>query len=223
MKTKFILSFLLVVLVVGVCNAKGNKTFYVADRTIACAGNFECIQIREKASAPWRVYPDTIEGFNYQEGYEYKISVKPVPTLNTLSGIYDEKYKLVKILSKKKTAYKPTDKLANKKWIMRSMDDTKRTISVPDTSGIFVEFDLKTGTANGKGVCNTFHTAFACKDTTITFTNFATTKMMCKGQAFEGVVLNFIKIATTWKLHGNQLILSQANGSNIVFEAREME
>ena len=106
---------------------------------------------------------------------------------------------------------------------MRSMDDTKRTISVPDTSGIFIVFDLKAGAANGKGVCNTFHTAFTCKDTTITFTNFATTKMMCKGQTFEGVVLNFIKIATMWKLHGNQLILSQANGSNIVFEGRESD
>jgi heat shock protein HslJ len=220
MRNKFILTVLFGLLALSFCNAKGNKNLYVADRTIACAGNFECIQIREKTSAPWRNYPDTIEGFNYVEGYEYKLSVKPVQTLNTLSGIYDEKYKLVKVISKKKTAYKPLDKLANKKWIMRSMDDTKRTIGVPDTSGIFIEFYLKTGTASGKGVCNTFHTSFTCQDTTITFTNFATTKMMCKGQAFEGVVLNFIKIATTWKLRGNQLILSQSNGSNIVFEGR---
>jgi heat shock protein HslJ len=220
MKTRIILSALLAVLVVSFSHAKGSKTLYVADRTVACAGTFECIQIREKTSAPWRNYSDTIVGFNYEEGYEYKISVQPLQTLNTLSGIYEEKYKLLKVVSKKKTGYKPADKLSGKRWIMKSMYDTKKTLSVPDTSGIYMIFDVKNGTASGKAICNTFHTSYSCKDSTISFPNFASTKMMCKGQAFEGVVLNFIKNATTFKLQGEVLILTQPNGSNIVFLAR---
>ena len=222
MKTRFILSLLIAVLISGSSTAKGTKTLYVADHMVACAGNYECIQIREKSSVPYRVFSDTIQGFTYEEGYEYKLSVKALETLNTLSGFYEERYQLLKVVSKKKTNYNPSDKLADKKWIMKSMDDTKRTIGVPDTSGIFIVFNVKGGTANGKGVCNTFHASVNFLSAKITFSNFANTKMLCKGQAFENVVFNFFKSATTFKVQGNLLTLWQPNGSNIILEAREI-
>ena len=220
MKSKLILSALFVVFLSAICEAKGTKTLYVADRTIPCAGTVECIQIKEKAKSPWHIYSDTIDGFNYEEGYEYKLSVKPVPTLNTLSGFFEERYRLLKIVSKKKTNFKLVDKLADKKWLMKSMDDMKRTLGVPDTSGIFMAFDLKANSASGKGVCNTFHCTFSTQGSKISFTDFGMTKMLCKGQAFEGIVFGFIKKATTYTVKGNLLTLKQPDGSNIVFEGR---
>ena len=49
MKCRALVIVLCLVLLTGFCNAKGNKTLLVADRKIACAGEFECIQIKEKA------------------------------------------------------------------------------------------------------------------------------------------------------------------------------
>jgi heat shock protein HslJ len=220
MRSKFVLSILFALLFTGLCQAKGAKTLLVADRTVPCAGTFECIQVREKTKLPWRNYSDTIEGFNYQEGYEYKLSVQPLQTKNTMSGLFEEKYKLLKVISKKKTTYNPIEKLADRKWIVVSMDDTKRTMSFGDTSGIFIVFDLKTGKASGKGICNTFNTSFSGDASKISFTDFGSTKMMCKGQTFEGVIFNFIKKTTTYKLQGNMLTLWQPDGSNMMLEGK---
>ena len=214
------MSVLLAVLAVSLSSAKGTKTLYIADHTVACAGDYECIQIREKTNAAWRNYPDTIEGFNYEEGYEYKLSVQQLQTKNTLAGVFDEKYKLVKVVSKKKTNYNPSQKLADKKWIMRSMDDTHRTISIADTTGILLVFDIKNGQASGKGVCNTFHTAVSVQGSKITFTDFGATKMLCKASSIEGVIFSFIKKTTTYTLKGNVLTLIQPDGSDIIWDGK---
>ena len=219
MRSKFVLSTLFAVLLVSLCWAKGNKTLLVADRTIACAGTFECIQIKEKASVPWRNYSDTIEGFNYEEGYEYKISVQPLQTKNTLSGLFEEKYKLVKVISKKKTSYNPAEKLTGKKWVLRSMYDTNRTMTVHDTTA-YIEFDLKAGKASGHAVCNTFTTEFTADAKSISITNIGQTKMACKGEVLEKIIFDFCRKATTYTLADGMLTLLQPGGSNLVFEAR---
>lgn len=219
MKYKLIFGILFFVLLVGFCDAKGTKNLFVADRKIACAGTFECIQIREKAKAPWRIYSDTIEEFNYEEGYEYKLTVEPLQTLNTLSGLYEEKYKLLKVVSKKKTNYNPGEKLAEKKWVIKSMNDTEKTLGISDTS-LFLQFDFKTGKARGKAVCNTFTMSFTVKGPKISFTDRASTKMMCRGQAFENIIFDFYRDFTTYKIQGNVLTISEPNGSNMMFEGR---
>ena len=217
------LSFLFVlILCVGanVCSAKGAKTLIVADRKVACAGTFECIQIREKASAPWRVYADTIEGFSYEEGYEYKISVQPLQAKNTtLEGIYEEKYKLLKVISKRKTGYNPAEELTAKRWILKELNDTRRNLGIPDTN-VYIAFNLKTGKTMGRAVCNNFTSSFSCQGHKISITNIAATKMMCKGQALENVIFNFYKGITTFKIQGNILTLTEPDGSFLQFEGK---
>ena len=220
MKFKVIASALFLVLITGFCDAKGKKTLLVADRKIACAGDFECIQIKEKASAQWRVYADTIEGFNYEEGYEYKLSVMPLQTKNTLSGLYEEKYKLLSVVSKRKTDYNPCDRLGGRKWVLVSMFDTRRVLSTSDTI-LFVQFNTKEGKLSGKNVCNSFTGSYNCQGSKISITNIVSTKMMCKkGADFEVVVFEFYNKSTRYTLTGNKLTLYQPDGSNMVFEGR---
>ncbi len=219
MKGKLICTVLFLVLLTGICNAKGTKTFYVADRKVACAGAFECIQIREKTKDAWRVYADTIDGFTYEEGYAYKILVQPILTKDNFSGLYDEKYKFIKVLSKKKTNFNPGEKLADKKWILRSMDDTHRVLTMPDTT-LIIQFSFKDRKFHGKNVCNSFTGTFTTQDSKISLTNFGSTKMMCKGMELEKIIFEFYKSMATYKIVGNSLTLYQPNGSNMVFEGR---
>jgi heat shock protein HslJ len=219
MRFNIIAGILLFNLLSVVCQAKGNKTFIVADRTAACAGDFECIQIKEKAKDQWRFYSDTIQGFNYEEGYQYKISVQPVQTLNSLTGIYDEKYKLVHIISKKRTSYNPSDKLGDKKWILISMNDTHRTLTFYDTT-VVIYFSLKDGKIKGKNVCNGFTGTFTTQASKISLSNITSTKMMCKGMELEKIIFEFYLKMVSFKTNGTKLILTQADGSNIVFEGR---
>jgi heat shock protein HslJ len=219
MKLKSVLAISLLVLSVGVCSAKGNKTLYVSDRMVACAGNFLCMQVREKASAQWRNYSDTIAGFNYQEGYEYKISAQLLHTANTLSGMYEEKYKLVKVISKTKTSYIPGEKLAGKHWILSVMNDTKVTL-YPKDSTVFIEFDAKAGKTHGKGACNTFTSAFNVSGASIAFTNFAQTKLMCRAEEIEQIIFSFYKKSITYKVEDNMFYIYEPDGAYIGFKAK---
>ena len=219
MSRKSVFTFSLLALTITFCSAKGTKTFYVSDRKIACAGTYECIQVREKSNAQWRVFSDTIQGFNYEEGFEYKISVEEVPTENKLNGMYEEKYKLLKIIAKKKTDFKPSEKLPFKKWVLKAMNDGNRNLGLSDTS-VFIEFNLKTGKARGRALCNNFTTSFSCQGSNISITDLTSTKMMCKGEKFEGVIFGFYKKATTFKIQGNTLRLNQPGGEFLEFEAQ---
>jgi heat shock protein HslJ len=218
MKYRAVLSLLLVTMVTF-CSAKGIKTLIIADRKVACAGTFECLQVKDKASAQWRNYSDTIAGFDYQEGYEYKISVQPLQTSNTLSGVYEEKYKLLKVISKRKTGYSPSEKLAGTKWILRAMNDTNKTLGIPDTSN-FIVFDIKSGVAHGHAPCNSYTISFNVKGSKISLTNLSATKMLCKAEAVERVIFNFFKSINTYKVEGRTLTLSEPDGSYLQFEGR---
>jgi len=219
MNNKLVLIFSFLLLAAGLCSAKGTKTLYVADRRVACAGTFECMQIREKSNGPWRNYSDTIAGFKYQEGYEYKIKVEQLQTENTLSGMYEEKYKLVKVISKVKTGYNPGVKLEGKSWILKKMNDTFRTLNVTDST-IFVAFDAKTGKTHGKVLCNTFASSFTCDGTNIAFTDMAATKALCKGEVFEQIIFSFYEKSKIYKLQGNLFTIYEPDGSYLQFEGR---
>ena len=210
---------LFLVLITGFSYGKDKTNLYVADRKTECAGSFECIQVKEKVKGPWRVYSDTIEGFNYEEGYEYKILVQPLQTKNTLSGLFEEKYKLLKVISKKKTGYDPIEKLADKKWILQSLYDGKRSFAIKDT-GIFIRFNLKDGKISGKNVCNGFTGVFSITGAKISITSIASTKMLCKGEEFEQAIFEFYKKLISYKASDSQLVVYQLDGSYMVFEAR---
>ncbi|MFM6943925.1 MAG: DUF4377 domain-containing protein [Bacteroidota bacterium] len=63
-----------------------------------------CLILKEGAVITY-VDPKNVEGFNYEEGYTYKLKVEK--TTNTFNG--GLKYKLIKQLDKKKAAPKNSD------------------------------------------------------------------------------------------------------------------
>jgi len=87
---------------------EANETIlYINEKTIPCRDGGEiqdkrCFQTRGDPSEEWLISYDTIESFNYEEGYRYKIKV------NILTPKYDEPiadapdriYTLIKILEK---------------------------------------------------------------------------------------------------------------------------
>ncbi len=219
MKTQHIIISLLLALLVNFTQAKGTKTLYVADRKVPCAGTYECMQIREKAKNAWRNYPDTIQGFEYEEGYEYKIQVQPLQTGNSMAGMYDEKYKLVKVISKKKTSYNPAERIGDKRWTLSSMNDTHRTLGLSDST-IYISFDFKTGKVQGRSNCNNFTAQFTATASKISITGLAATKMMCRGEVIEKIIFNYYKAVTTYKLENNMLTLTEPDGSYIQFKTQ---
>ena len=68
-------SILLIAIAFSSCTIK--KTIYVAPNLVACEGTTsqKCMQIKEEIGDEWSLINDTIEGFEYQEGFTHKIEV----------------------------------------------------------------------------------------------------------------------------------------------------
>lgn len=60
------------------------------------------LEIKKVGSDTWTVYPNAVEGFDYEEGYEYEILVKGRMTPKPVIDRPSELYSLIKIISKEK-------------------------------------------------------------------------------------------------------------------------
>jgi hypothetical protein len=80
-----------------------DKTLIVADHKVDCtgAGPQRCFLIREHESQQWEFFYNAIEGFDYEEGFEYLIEVKVFKISNPPQDASDRRYVLKRIISKK--------------------------------------------------------------------------------------------------------------------------
>lgn len=53
------------------------REIYVAAQTRPCMGMrpMQCMQVRERADQPWQLFYDSILGFNFRSGTEYRLRV----------------------------------------------------------------------------------------------------------------------------------------------------
>jgi len=101
------------------------KTVYVASEMVRCKGMLEvmCLQLKDSPQKPYDIFTTNIQGFTFEEGYEYKLLVNVRSYENAPQEVPKNAppiYSLVKVLSK----YLPTDTLeiANR---MSTCEDTK--------------------------------------------------------------------------------------------------
>lgn len=80
------------------------KVLYVASKLDDCAGMApkKCMMVKEEEDAPWEIIYQEIEGFKYEEGYEYKIEVKRIEIPNAPADAPLFRYVLVSEISKVK-------------------------------------------------------------------------------------------------------------------------
>lgn len=60
------------------------KTIYVASQKARCVGvaPMECLQVRSSPGEPWAFWYGSIEGFDYQPGYEYVLEINEYKVAN---------------------------------------------------------------------------------------------------------------------------------------------
>lgn len=81
-----------------------NVTFTIASKLADCTGvaPMKCMQIKEEGAKDWTLMYASIEGFTYEEGYEYVVEVKREKLENVPADASSIKYTLVKEISKTK-------------------------------------------------------------------------------------------------------------------------
>lgn len=85
-------------------SCKETKRVFIANTLVDCVGvgPQKCMLYKEDPNDKWTYFYDTIEGFKYEEGYNYEIVVTVTKIENPLADGSSLHYSLVKIISKEK-------------------------------------------------------------------------------------------------------------------------
>ncbi len=177
------------------------KTYYIADHY----GDGDTLLYRENTTDAWQPFHGELHGFDYTEGYEYKVKVK-------VSGEKDHlTYQLISVESKTKTDYAErmkelTGKL-NGNWDCNYIDVVKKLYSPVHFSIDGDKINLMTGCNKFFGEVNynpygSFGTA-----------HITGTKKYCPDFAkIEKALVNALNSVKKYTLKGDRLELLDAGG-----------
>lgn len=141
-------------------------------------GKLKCLQIKSDKKNKWEYLAATIQGFDYQEGYRYRIRVKQTKQKDTDTI----RYSLIEVVSKERTNELPSVAafLARFKWNLLQLNGKDVTDSKAS-----IGFDARNGTITGTTGCNNFWGNFTIKRDKISFIHLASTMRACNGQNIE--------------------------------------
>lgn len=186
------------------------KVIYIADHKADCGNGKKCLLTRDSPSEVWEIFENNIEGFNYEEGYEYCVLAEiQYPFSGGVSDSVHPKYILNDIKSKIKTG-KISQGIKNipdsSKWILYKLKtrDGNRTFSMPKA---YLQFYIKSNTISGNTECNDLSATFTIDSFQIKFENITTTKIACKKRSIEPDFLKMMKEASHYKIASNVLYI----------------
>ena len=194
--------------------------YWVNSTKVSCVGltPTKCLQIQKSENldpAAWEAFHGSIQGFEYQKGYIYKIIVKenhldPADLPADASSI---EYTLVEILEKRQDL-----KLRiNDIWVAVEINgDTL----VADTVNLALpQLEINVGEMRymGSDVCNNFNGGIIeLDDTTIIFGIAAGTRMMCMDMRIPDLFNASLPKVNTWEIKESKLKLLNEDGKEVM-------
>ena len=197
--------FTLITIVVLTTSCDKNKIIYIADSMVACEGVTEqkCLQIKENKEDDWTLFYDTIEGFDYKEGFTHKIEVTISKVKNPPADGSKLKYKLNNIIYQEPSPVKLAQNLLSaKKWKVKSIVGLDSLVVSPT-----IIFNEETNTISGNAGCNNYGSSFTKKDDLLSFGLVNATKMMCTNMNIEKAFMQCLQNTHHYKIENDILIL----------------
>ena len=193
------------------------KHIYVADHLVDCTGVApqKCMLVKDKIVDPWSTYYGTIEGFDYEEGYEYLLKVKIKKIKNPPADAPDFKYILLEVYEKKKTE-KQEPLTLDGTWKVISMNGVEEMENPPT-----ITFNSEEKRVSGFTGCNNFFGSYDPDTKQMDFSKMGTTRKMCPDMSVENNFLNNLREISHYQIEGNQLLFY--NKDNGVLMTCEIE
>lgn len=163
----------------------------------SCQDN-SCLWVKFKNSKDWMPLTAAIEGFAYEEGYQYNLIVDRNKPKNE-KDINKHTYKLVKIISKTMVVLPPHQsytQIIDKKWYLSYFHE--QDIS---NQGMYMQLDAQNNRIALFGGCNNYYGRYTTNHKTMDFGPMAGTKKACPSggeveqhfsNAFSNKHLNFV-------------------------------
>lgn len=190
------------------------KTIWIGPQLVDCQGvsPMKCMMVKYEPDGVWTNYYDAIEGFMYEEGFEYELKIKETKVANPPADASSIKWTLVRLIAKQEPEA-PRLPLASQ-WILASYYEGGKWVASNSKSAyITIMKDLKSFT--GTGGCNRLRGDLETSEATIKFTNIISTKMACEKLDAESRFMAALASATRFEINGGLLTL-YANQQPIV-------
>lgn len=186
------------------CSNDNEKIIYVSDAMVNCTGVSpqKCLQIKENEKANWSSFYGKIEGFDYEEGYNYKLKVEVSTIEHPPADGASKKYILLEVLDKTKAPVS----LASGSWMVTKIKDKSDFERNPT-----ITLTLSQGQIHGSTSCNKFFGNVDLENNSFKVNTIGATKMMCADMGTEQLFLETLGEIVSYKIENDILKLMSAN------------
>lgn len=168
--------------------AQKTITMQVKENTVPCEGvaPMDCMQVKEGKAKTWSNFYSSIEGFNYEPGYQYKLKViRTQRQGNIPADASAYTYKLKKVVCKKQvqTEHTPTSSTSsylNKKMVLTQINGKNIT-----GDKVYLTLDNTQNRIFGKSGCNRFNATYKLSGNTIEINPLMGTLMACDPESMK--------------------------------------
>ncbi|MBA6151774.1 DUF4377 domain-containing protein [Gelidibacter maritimus] len=181
-----------------------DKILLIANKKANCTGVApqKCLQIKNEGEIDWTYLYSDIEGFDYVEGFYYRLKVNVSEVENPPADGSSLKYYLVEILEKSRAPLN----IDQGSWLVTRVKDRDSFARNP-----FIKIDLSQNVINGNTSCNRFSANIEVTDNQVDITELSSTEMMCRDIEVETLFLDAMARIASYTLKNDKLQLLDIN------------
>lgn len=197
------------------------KTIYVGPELVDCTGVApqKCMLVKENPEDEYTYFYDQIEGFDFEEGYEYELVVRQEQVENAPADASSIKWILVEVVSKEPVIETESATLENTNWVlvayMNSEGVLTETLGDTEVTAKFIDDQV-----NGNAGCNTYFGGYHVEGENLSIGPLASTEMFCGNPLGvmdqEYAYLTALGSAATYQIFEGQLIIEDETGEPIL-------
>ena len=201
--------------------ADGMRIF-IGPELVDCQGEGpqKCMLMKENKVEDWQFFYDQIEGFNYEGGYNYEITVTVEENPNPPAGGSSLRWILVDVISK--TSVENTTgstSFEGTLWVLDEYRNVEGSLA-PGLQDTTVTAEFSDGEVSGSSGCNSYNTQYEIEGESIMIGPIAVTRKYCSEP--EGIMeqesqyLTALQNAVTYNIELDQLNLFDGERSRLV-------
>ena len=221
---KFIKTLILVLGVSSLTFGQETIKMRVKEAKVPCVGvaPTECMVVKIGKSKEWTNFYSSIEGFDYEPGYTYRLKVIQNPNKNAHAADASAyTYQLKKIVCKKKVKSK------NKENTNQTFTFENKRMYLTQINGknishrkVYATFNKESSGISGQSGCNVFNAAYTLEGNTIVLKSGMGTMMACDEESMqlEHEFLNTLTKAYTLKESQNELQFLDPKSGEVVLK-----
>jgi heat shock protein HslJ len=186
--------------------------FYVADTKADCysVSSRPCLQVKEKPGEPYALFYSGIDGFTYEEGYNYKLEIMRVKRENPPADASAYTYYLLKILSKERSKTYVQKVIPIPDQISLPLARISRNGKMEQVTGggiPDISFDKRTGRVSGKAGCNRYFGRVVMDNGKLIISGVGSTQMACTDMQLESLYLKHLSAVNRYQFNSGILQL----------------